>query len=57
LIVVLVFIQLLQARGVIMLYETTGRIPAPLRWCGYLGLLFGLALLGRSTNEFIYFQF
>jgi alginate O-acetyltransferase complex protein AlgI len=52
-----VVVQMLQAAGIISLYFSRSRVPRPLRWCAYLGLVLGIALLGMSSNQFIYFQF
>lgn len=57
LILFLVSVQLLQYGGRISLYFSTARMPVQLRWAGYLTLVLGIMLLGKSSNEFIYFQF
>ncbi|MFC1828170.1 MBOAT family O-acyltransferase [Thermodesulfobacteriota bacterium] len=53
----LVFVQISQKRGWISIYFSVPRMPYQIRWAGYLGMLIGIALLGKSSNEFIYFQF
>jgi alginate O-acetyltransferase complex protein AlgI len=57
LILSLLFVQLLQAWGLAVLYQGVPRLPWIVRWPAYLLLLDTLALLGRSANQFIYFQF
>jgi alginate O-acetyltransferase complex protein AlgI len=57
LIVFLFAVQLLQYRGVIGLYESASRFPSWLSAIGFLFLVFGISLLGVSSNAFIYFQF
>lgn len=54
---ILLLVQVLQAKGVASLYNTPSHIPAWLRWTGYLGMILAIAMLGVSSNEFIYFQF
>ncbi len=56
-IIMLTTIMSLQFRGFLPLYSQKSRLAAPLRWSAYLVLLFGIALLGKSSNDFIYFQF
>ena len=53
----LVAVQLLQATGIVSLYFSRSRVPRPIRWCAYFGMIFAIALLGISSNQFIYFQF
>jgi D-alanyl-lipoteichoic acid acyltransferase DltB (MBOAT superfamily) len=57
LIAVLVFVSLMQHAGWASLYFSRSRIPAPLRWCGYVAMVLAIAVLGKSGNDFIYFQF
>ncbi|MCK9506589.1 MAG: hypothetical protein M0Q95_20730 [Porticoccaceae bacterium] len=57
LIILLVSVQLLQANKIISLYLSPTRVPTALRWCAYILMLLGIATLGISSNEFIYFQF
>jgi D-alanyl-lipoteichoic acid acyltransferase DltB (MBOAT superfamily) len=57
LIFVLVVVQIAQATGFASFYFSRSRFPAYIRWPGYIGALFGISLLGVSSNAFIYFQF
>jgi D-alanyl-lipoteichoic acid acyltransferase DltB (MBOAT superfamily) len=57
LILLLLFVQLLQTKGLVVLYQGAPRLPRLVRWPAYLLLLHGMALLGRGANQFIYFQF
>lgn len=57
LMVLLVLIQILQARGVLGLGCVASRLPRAVRWTGYMALVYGLLLLGKDANAFIYFQF
>jgi alginate O-acetyltransferase complex protein AlgI len=57
LIALLAVVQFLQAAGWVSLYFSRGRFPRPVRWAAYIGMILGIALLGKSSNEFIYFQF
>lgn len=57
LILLLLGVMLMQQAGRISLYFSPARMPAIFRWGGYWGLLVGIALLGRGSHEFIYFQF
>ena len=41
----------------IVLYQGEPRLPRPVRWTGYLAMLYGLTLLSKGSNEFIYFRF
>ena len=50
-------VMILQYREKVSLYFSEVRVPALLRTCAYLGLLLGLAMFGKSSNDFIYFQF
>lgn len=54
---VLLATQWLQYHHRLPLYGSPVRVPVPLRWCGYLAMLFGISLFGKSGNDFIYFQF
>ncbi|MCY2924827.1 MAG: MBOAT family protein, partial [Planctomycetota bacterium] len=54
---VLVCVQVLQHYNRLPLYFSRVHLPVPVRWCGYLAMLIGIALLGKSGNDFIYFQF
>jgi D-alanyl-lipoteichoic acid acyltransferase DltB (MBOAT superfamily) len=56
-IIMLFTIMSLQFRGFLPLCSQRSRLAAPLRWSACLALLFGIALLGKSSNDFIYFQF
>jgi len=53
----LMSVQFLQYRGRISLYFSTPQLPHPFRWAGYIGMILIIALLAKSSNEFIYFQF
>lgn len=57
LIILLFIVQLLQAKGLVSLYLSPSRTPQALRWSAYMLMLLGIALLGISSNAFIYFQF
>jgi alginate O-acetyltransferase complex protein AlgI len=57
LIVLLCMVMVLQYRGRIPLYFSGAKVPVAVRWCGYLALLMGIAMFGKSGNDFIYFQF
>ncbi|MBT7161814.1 MAG: MBOAT family protein, partial [Victivallales bacterium] len=57
LIALLAVVQFLQAAGWVSLYFSRSRFPRPVRWAAYIGMILGIALLGKSSNEFIYFQF
>jgi alginate O-acetyltransferase complex protein AlgI len=57
LLAVLLTVQVLQEREIVLLHRGSSRVPRALRWIGYLAMLHGLALLGRSPHDFIYFQF
>lgn len=50
-------VQWLQHRRRISLYFQGVPFPTPIRWAGYLGMMLGIFLLGKSSSEFIYFQF
>ncbi len=57
LILVLVVAQMLQTKGVWALGCMASRLPRTIRWAGYIAMLYGLILLGKGSNEFIYLQF
>ncbi len=57
LIIALLIVMIMQSYGKLPLYPATCELTMPLRWSVYLVLLFGIALFGKSSNEFIYFQF
>lgn len=57
LIVLLYTIQVLQYRGVISTYMSPSPIPRSLKWIGYTMLIIMIAMLGISSDQFIYFQF
>ena len=57
LVVVLVMFQMAQSKGLISLYFSPSRLPVAFRFVGYTCLILGMALLGVSSSEFIYFQF
>lgn len=57
LIMLLCFIQVLQQRGVVSIYMSPSRVSRPLRWAGYAVMLVIIAMLGVSSDRFIYFQF
>ena len=57
LILLLWFIQVLQYRGVVSIYMSASAVPRPLRWAGYAIMLVMIAMLGVSSEQFIYFQF
>ena len=39
------------------LYFAPSRLPVVVRWTGYLVLVLAIALLGKTGDDFIYFQF
>jgi D-alanyl-lipoteichoic acid acyltransferase DltB (MBOAT superfamily) len=57
LILLLWFIQVLQYRGVVSIYMSKSAVPVALRWAGYAIMLVMIAMLGVSSEQFIYFQF
>jgi len=57
LILALLVVMILQEHGKLPLYLSPCQLPVPVRWSAYLVLIFGIAILGKSSNEFIYFQF
>ena len=57
LILFLIAVQVLQSRGAVTLYFSETRWPLIIRWPAFAALIFGIAIFGISSNEFIYFQF
>jgi len=57
LIFALLVIMIMQEYGKLPLYSAPRPLPLLVRWSAYLALIFGIALFGKSGNEFIYFQF
>ena len=57
LILMLIVVQWLQYKNRLPLYFSGVRLPALLRWSGYLAMLLAISMLGKSGNDFIYFQF
>lgn len=57
LILLLYTIQILQYKGVVSMYFSPSRIPFQLRWVGYGLTIILIALMGVSSEKFIYFQF
>jgi len=55
--VMLLVIQWLQYNNRLPLNLSPVRVPALLRWSGYLAMLLAISVLGKSGNDFIYFQF
>ena len=53
----LVCVQIMQEMKVFSLYFSQSRTPTFLRLLGYVGMALSIALLGVSSNAFIYFQF
>jgi len=55
----LLAVQIMQVKGWAPLYRyREGRLwPLPVRWAAYAVLIFGISILGVSSNQFIYFQF
>lgn len=53
----LLVVQVLQAKGVFSLYFSPSKVPAAPRAIGHAMLLCGIALFGASSSAFIYFQF
>ena len=56
-IILLIVIQVLQSKKVVTLGLEVSKLPQTIRWSGYMAILFGLILLGKGSNQFIYFQF
>ena len=54
---VLLLYQYAQARGVVSLHFSRTRVPLPVRFAGYAGLLLLTGLLAVPANRFIYSQF
>lgn len=50
-------IQILQYWDIVSLNLSTSKVPAYLRWPGYIFLIICIMMVGRTSNEFIYFQF
>jgi hypothetical protein len=57
LIVMLAVVQWLQYKKRLPLYLSAVRLPPLVRWSGYLAMLLAISMLGKSGNDFIYFQF
>lgn len=57
LIILLFAVQILQYFKVASLYFSESKMPAVIEFSWYVLLLLGIALLGISSNAFIYFQF
>jgi alginate O-acetyltransferase complex protein AlgI len=57
LMVMLAIVQGLQYKNRLPRYPSAVRLPALFRWSGYLAMLLGISMLGKSGNDFIYFQF
>jgi D-alanyl-lipoteichoic acid acyltransferase DltB (MBOAT superfamily) len=57
LISILLIVQVLQMKGVIGYGDGKSRLPRALRWSGYMAMFYGLLLLGKGSDAFIYFQF
>lgn len=58
LIILLVVVQVLQAAERLPLGSLSQvYVSMPIRWMAQLGLLLGIAMLGKSGGDFIYFQF
>ena len=57
LIILLWFIQVLQYRGIVSIYMSPSGVSRPLRWAGYALMLVMIAMLGVTSEQFIYFQF
>lgn len=53
----LLLYQYMQAQGLTSLYVGRSRLPLPVRFTGYAGMILGMALLAVPSNKFIYFQF
>lgn len=53
----LIIVMILQENGKLPLYSKPCPLPLAFRWSAYIVLIFGIALFGKSSNEFIYFQF
>lgn len=57
LMIMLLVVQWLQYNNRLPLNLSPVRVPALLRWSGYVAMLFAIATVGKSGNDFIYFQF
>jgi D-alanyl-lipoteichoic acid acyltransferase DltB (MBOAT superfamily) len=51
------FIQLFQYHGIFSLNFSVSKVPVYMRWPGYVFLIIVILMIGRTSNEFIYFQF
>jgi len=56
-IAILLFVEILQYRGVASHYLSTSKIPRVFRWSGYIAMLIAIFIFARGSNNFIYFQF
>lgn len=54
---ILMLVESLQEKGYAARDDRPSRLPALVRWPGYVALLLGTGLLGLSSDSFIYFQF
>jgi D-alanyl-lipoteichoic acid acyltransferase DltB (MBOAT superfamily) len=54
---ILIIIQALQLRNRLPLHFSGVAVNPFLRWSAYIAMLLGIAMLGKSSNDFIYFQF
>jgi alginate O-acetyltransferase complex protein AlgI len=57
LIVLLFIIQLFQFNGIAGIYFKPTKVPLAFRWAGYAFTIILIAMLGVSSEKFIYFQF
>jgi len=53
----LIIVEFFQEKGYAADYFSPSRFSTPTRWIGYVGLILGIAMLGLSSDAFIYFQF
>jgi len=57
LILLLYGIQILQYNNIVSIYFSPSSIPFVFRWAGYAVIIILIAMLGVSSEQFIYFQF
>ncbi len=56
-IVILLFVEILQYKGIASNYLSVSKIPRVFRWSGYIAMLIAIFIFARGSNNFIYFQF
>jgi len=56
-IVILLFVEILQYKGIASNYLSVSKIPRVFRWSGYIAMLIAIFIVAGGSNNFIYFQF